>query len=112
MKIAALIATMIVSAIIGNLLLKLGVTGGGGGFWDKVLQVRTIAGLALFASAAMLYLAVLQKLPLNVAQSFMALQFAGVILASYFLLGEALPPLRLLGVVLIAVGVAAVGGSQ
>jgi len=108
-----LIAAMILSAVIGNLLLKTGVLARQpSGLVTVILHPRVICGLTLFGGAAMLYLLVLQRMPLNVAQSMMALQFVGVMLGSVVILGEPMPPTRLLGAALITIGVLIVGWSN
>lgn len=108
-----LIAAMILSTVAANLLLKTGATANPmGGFITKLLQPCVLMGLVLFGTAAMLYLLVLERLPLNVAQSLLALQFVGVILGSVFVLGEPMPPTRLLGTAMIACGVIVVGWSN
>jgi drug/metabolite transporter (DMT)-like permease len=113
LKTLPLIAAMIISAVVGNLLLKTGATARPpSGLVMMVLHPSVICGLTLFGAAAMLYLLVLQRLPLNVAQSMMALQFVGVMLGSVLVLGEPMPPARLLGAILITTGVIVVGWSN
>jgi drug/metabolite transporter (DMT)-like permease len=50
-------------------------------------------------------------MPLNVAQSFAALQFVAVILASAWFLGEPISGVRWLGIALIIAGILTVGIS-
>ncbi len=107
-----LIGAMIMSAVTANLLLKTGVAArNAGGLVAILMHPTVLCGLALFGGAAMLYLLVLERLPLNVAQSMMALQFVGVMVGSVVVLGEPMPPARLLGAALITGGVILVGLS-
>ena len=55
--------------------------------------------------AATAWILAIRKLDLGVAQPVMALVFIAVPIASYFFLNEALPPLRVAGLVLITLGV-------
>ena len=70
---------------------------------------QSCAGIAVFAGAVIIYSFLLQWLPLNVAQSFAALQFIAVIVASAYFLSEpislGLSLLPVFGAVL-AVGIA------
>jgi drug/metabolite transporter (DMT)-like permease len=71
-----------------------------------------VLGLALFGVGAMLYILVLSRLALNVAQSMLALQYVGVMLGSALILGEPISPTRLLGAGMIAAGVVVVAWSN
>jgi len=60
----------------------------------------------------MLYLVVLSRIPLNVAQSFASAQFVAVILAAAFVLSEPVDGFQWLGITCIAVGIVIVGWSH
>jgi drug/metabolite transporter (DMT)-like permease len=77
-----------------------------------VCDWRTLLGFAFFGTSAIVYSGVLQWLPLNVAQSIAASQFVAVILASALILAEPIPVVRLVGIVLIVVGIAVVSYSD
>jgi drug/metabolite transporter (DMT)-like permease len=66
---------------------------------------------ALFAAAVTgtLYVISLRQLELSVVQPLFALVFVVVPLAAVLVLGEHLPPLRIIGLVLIFIGVVMVG---
>lgn len=107
-----LIAAVIASVVTANLLLKSGVsTDPTATFITRFLQPYVLLGLALFGAGALLYLVVLSRLPLNVAQSVLALQYVGVMLGSVVVLGEPMPPVRLIGAALITGGVILIGLS-
>lgn len=108
LSVLALIAA-VVAVVIGNVFLKLGaVRYQQATILDLMLSWRVITGLGLFAVAALLYISTLRLLPLQVAQSFMVMQYAGVILASYAILGEQISAMRWIGILLIGAGVAIV----
>jgi drug/metabolite transporter (DMT)-like permease len=108
-----LIAAMILCTVVANLLLKTGaVADPAVGFVAKLLQPCVLLGLAFFGAGAMLYIIVLSKLALNVAQSMLALQYVGVTLGSVWVLGEPMPPARLLGAAMITAGVLVVAWSN
>ena len=106
---ALFLLAAIVAVVAGNILLKLGATRGQQAtIVDLMLSWHVVAGLGLFAIAVVIYISSLRVLPLQVAQSFMVMQYAGVILASYAILGEHISAMRLLGIILIGGGVAVV----
>lgn len=74
-------------------------------------QPRLWVGLFLFAISAVFWLVVLTRLPLSVAYPFVGLTYIIVVFWSRYVLGEAVPPLRWLGVGLVALGIAVVGLS-
>lgn len=72
---------------------------------------RTLLGLLLFGTSAVVYSLILQRLPLNMAQSIAASQFVAVILTSALILAEPIPPMRLIGIFLILAGILIVSFS-
>jgi drug/metabolite transporter (DMT)-like permease len=68
-------------------------------------------GFVLYGLSSLLYLVVLSRLSLSFAYPFVAITFAMVILLSPRLLGETLPALRILGCVIIILGVFTVAAS-
>ena len=113
MKLVAAYVAMITLTVLGNLLLKTGATvaGTANGFAWHLVNWRIVAGLASFALGAMFYVLILTRLPLNVAQSFAAVQFVAVVLASSVILQEPIGGLRWIGIALIVAGIALVGRS-
>jgi drug/metabolite transporter (DMT)-like permease len=108
-----LIAAMILCTVAGNLLLKTAAVANPiGGFVAKLLQPCVMLGLTLFGVGALLYILVLSRLALNVAQSMLTLQYVGVMLTSVWILGEPMPSVRLIGAAMITVGVAIVAWSN
>jgi undecaprenyl phosphate-alpha-L-ara4N flippase subunit ArnE len=113
MKLLAAFVAMILLTVTANLLLKSGASAPGASSHNLLglINWRVIAGLASFALGAVFYVLILTKLPLNVAQSFAALQFVAVVLASWLVLGEPIDGLRWAGIALIGAGILLVGMS-
>ncbi len=109
-KIAAGFVLMISCTVAANVILKMGMT-------TPVVRrtifgyfsVQSLVGIVLFGCALLVYTWLLQRVPLNIAQCFIASQFVAVILASALVLSESIPPLRWLGIVLITTGILLVG---
>jgi undecaprenyl phosphate-alpha-L-ara4N flippase subunit ArnE len=112
MRIFLAFALMIACTVVGNIFMKLGASVP---FAERPLlglvAWQSCAGVAVFAAAVIIYSIVLQWMPLNVAQSFAALQFIAVIIASAWFLGEPISGVRWLGIMLIVAGIIAVGMS-
>lgn len=68
-------------------------------------------GLVFYAAGALAWIAVLARLDLSVAYPFLALNFVLVTLSGRFLLGETVPPLRWLGILVIIAGILLVARS-
>ena len=99
--------------VIGNLLLKVGSGKGGvGEVWPfSLLNAYTFLGAISFGMAMILYLMVLKRTPLHLAQSIFALQFVLVIFAAHLVLGEPIGTYRWMGIALIAAGLFVVAAS-
>lgn len=100
---------MISCTVAANLLMKTGASAGGATYLDKFLNWRVLIGLGFFGSAALAYIFILSRIPLNVAQSYAALQFVAVILASSLILNEPISWPQWCGIALTAGGVALIG---
>jgi len=103
-------AAMIALTVAANLMLKLGA-----GVTEAqrilfgVLGWKSVAGLALFGCGGVVYAFLLRRVPLNVAVSFTAAQFVGVVVAASLVLGEPISPARWLGIACISFGIVLVG---
>ncbi|HZL85570.1 MAG TPA: hypothetical protein VFD07_09365 [Candidatus Krumholzibacteria bacterium] len=69
-------------------------------------------GLGCWAFSLSMYLVILSRVPLNVAASISTLNFIAVLLASRIVLGEPIPPLRVLGFACILLGMSIVAFTQ
>lgn len=105
---------MITFTVMANLLMKTGADSlsAEGSFWARLISWRLLLGLTFFGCAALIYIAILSWLPLNVAQSFASVQFVAVILASWLVLSEPIGSVQWGGIVLISAGIAIVGWSR
>lgn len=105
---------MISFTVMANLFMKIGADSLNpeASLWVRFLSWRLLLGLACFGCAALIYIAILGWLPLNVAQSFAAAQFVAVVVASRLILFERIGPIQWCGILLIAVGIAIVGWSR
>lgn len=74
-------------------------------------QPRLWVGLFLFGISAIFWLVVLTRVPLSVAYPFVGFTYIIVVLWSRYVLDESVPPLRWLGVAIVALGIAVVGLS-
>lgn len=103
----ALVVATIGLNVLGQLLLKVGAGRAGLGATLPLSLVNgpTVFGALCFVAALGLYVLTLQRLPLVVAQSLFALQFAAVIVAAVVVLGERVSLTQGVGIALIAVGV-------
>ncbi len=92
--------------VVANVLLKIGSGEQGiGTIWPfSMLNMHTFLGAIAFGTAMLLYLMVLKRTPLNLAQSIFALQFVLVIFAAYLVLDEPIGMFRWIGIALIALG--------
>ena len=103
-------AAMIGFTVAANLMLKLGAdVPKTERFLFGMLGWKSMAGLALFGCSGVVYAFLLRQVPLNVAQSFTAAQFVGVIVAASLVLGEPISPARWLGIACICLGIFVVG---
>ena len=103
-------AAMIGCTVAANLMLKLGAgVPAAERVLFGVLGWKSAAGLALFGCGGVVYAILLRRVPLNVAVSFTAAQFVGVILAAGLVLGEPISPARWLGIACISLGIVVVG---
>lgn len=109
-KVGLFFILMISLTVTANLLMKLGAAPSERLIFGMV-SIRTLLGLVAFGCAGLVYAWILRWLPLNVAQAIAAAQFIAVILASAVVLSESIPPMRWLGIALIAVGIALVGAT-
>ena len=68
-------------------------------------------GFAGFIGGSIFWLSVISRVPLSLAYPLLALSYVIIVLESWIFLGEGLHPLRLIGSIVVGVGVALVGLS-
>lgn len=69
------------------------------------LNVYTISGLGLLGISFVLFVLVLSRLPLSIAQPMLAMTYIFVAFGAYFVFGEAITATKIAGVVIIVFGV-------
>lgn len=112
----SLIAVSVALGSAGQILLKAGAS-----HWEGRSVVGTLVpaltdplvlgGLAAYAVSSLLWLLVLSRVNLSVAYPLAATSYV-VVVAAGMVAGERVPPLRWLGVMLIVLGVSAIGLSE
>lgn len=111
----------IVCAVVGQILLKQGmreigpVTLSLAGLPGFLLRLGTspwvVTGMGLYLGGSLFWLTALSRIDLSLAYPFAGLNYVLILLASHLLFGEALSPLRVAGVLLIALGVSLIARS-
>lgn len=102
------LALNVVLVAAAQLLLKRGAAPADGA-WTGLASLAspwTVAGIACYIAGFFAWIRALRRLPLSVAFPVTGAAHVLVPLGSWLLLGEAVPPLRWAGVVLVAAGVA------
>ena len=93
----------ILAGIGGQILLKTGADAPD--FISQVLRPSTLCGLALYGSAAFLYIVALRKIPVSVAFPSVSVSYALVAILGHFLFGEPFGLKQIGGLALIMGGV-------
>jgi small multidrug resistance pump len=99
----AALGLSILAGIGGQMLLKAGADAPD--FVSQVLRPSTLCGLALYGSAAFLYIVALRKIPMSVAFPSVSVSYAIVAVLGHFLFGEPFGIKQIGGIVLIMGGV-------
>jgi multidrug transporter EmrE-like cation transporter len=99
----AVLAAAIATSMAGQALLKAGA--GAADFLAQLRDARTLAGLALYAVAALLYIAALRRIPLSVALPCTAASYVAALLIGHYAFAEPLGAVQLAAIGLIAAGV-------
>ena len=93
-----------------QLLLKAGTNATPVGF-GLALEPRILAGILCYAVSLIVWILALSKTPVSVAYPMVSLGFALNALLAWWLLGEAVTPMRMAGIGIIIVGVVLVARS-
>lgn len=123
LKTYILILFMVLFAPLGNVLLSKGMKGvGSANNWELGGLLHILAsvlssgyiwmGIAFLLAFFVAYMLVLTWADYSYVQPASSFSYAVVALLSYFLLGEAVPPLRWAGILVICVGVFIVGNTH
>lgn len=115
-----LILLSVASGVAGQTVLKLGVEQPGseaiergiGGLLATIFTTPLVLlGLFFYACGALAWIAVLRRMDLSHAYPFLALNFVLIALVSRFVLGETIPALRWVGILVICTGILLVARS-
>jgi drug/metabolite transporter (DMT)-like permease len=111
MTVVLTFAFILTNSVVANLFLKVGSADAPARLLLGFMSWRSFIGLCFFGVGGLAYSYAMRLVPLNVAQSVMSIQYITIILASAFILGEVITPMRILGIALIASGVLCVAFS-
>ena len=98
------LASAICTSLAGQVMLKSGAVGDGG-FFVQLFRPTTMAGLVVYAAAALLYIIALRRIPMSVALPCTAASYVAVAIIGYFAFGEPLGAQKLVALLLICGGV-------
>jgi drug/metabolite transporter (DMT)-like permease len=115
LPVLSLLLTASALTVIGEVLLKLGVNAVSarvGAFsldpqvlWATFTDWRVILGFALVFGGALFWLGVISRVNLSFAYPLLALNYVIILIPSRFLLNEPITPVKILGAVIVVVGV-------
>jgi drug/metabolite transporter (DMT)-like permease len=115
LPVLALLITASALTVIGEVLLKLGVNVVServGAFslapnvlWATFTDWRVILGFALVFGGSLFWLGVISRVNLSFAYPLLALNYVLILIPSRFLLGETISPSRIVGAVIVVIGV-------
>jgi multidrug transporter EmrE-like cation transporter len=112
-----LIVVSVLLGVLGQLLLKMGITQVGSLELEGELaglvkvgirvfgNLKVIGGFAAYGISSLFWIAVLSKVNLSLAYPMLALNYVLIPLAAWLFLGEQIPSLRWLGVGIIIIGI-------
>lgn len=116
-----LILLSVASGVAGQTVIKMGVSQPGSseaaaGLISLVTMIvrspMVLLGLVLYGIGALAWIAVLSRMDLSIAYPFLALNFVLVTVSSRLILGETVPFMRWMGIVVICVGILLVSRSN
>ncbi|WP_211654974.1 EamA family transporter [Planococcus alpniumensis] len=111
-----LLNTMIL--VSGQFLWKFGMTGKEDSFTSVgaiiklMLSPYIVTGLTMYGFATVLWLFILTRVPLSVAYPIQSLAYVFAVFGAYFIFNEPLSMMKILGVLMIMIGVSFIGFSS
>ncbi|MFT4967595.1 MAG: putative membrane protein [Candidatus Deianiraeaceae bacterium] len=107
-----LLSKLIVAVLLGSVgqvCFKIGSASFKGNFFEHLLLFITnkflFIGLVLYGISTIIYVTTLQKIDLSLAYPVISISYVFVVLLAYFFLGESLSMYKVLGIMLITIGV-------
>jgi len=122
-KTMLLILIAVLMGVLGQLLLKMGMTqigtlestGGLAGLIQVGIRVfsnlKVLGGFAAYGLSSLFWIVVLSKIDLSLAYPMLALNYVLVPLVAWLFLNEQVPPLRWLGIGVVIIGVVVISRS-
>ena len=110
-----MIFTSVILGVMGQLSMKHGMSGVKltaespfallGGLFHAVLNIYVIGGLLFYAMSAMVWLVILSRIELSFAYPLISTGYIAVVFLSWLLFHEHVTPIRVVGTVVICLGV-------
>ncbi len=100
--------------VIGQLLLKQGVTAVGqigsfrellSKFWQVIFNPYVLGGISIYGFTTFVWLVILSRVKLSIAYPMLSLGYVLVIPFSWFIFKESIPRVRIIGAIIICIGV-------
>lgn len=101
----------VILGAIGQILMKIGTTKIQISIINLFTNPHILSGLSLYALSAIIWIFAISKVQLSVAYPMAALGYVVVFILSYFLLGESIPIIRIIGLFTIIIGVVIIAKS-
>jgi multidrug transporter EmrE-like cation transporter len=119
MKGIPLVLLAVALGAVGQIVMKRGMQVYGevsaAGVWGQLIPILKVPqvtiGLICYGLSAVFWIAVLSNVDLSLAYPMVSLAYVIVFVASWLLLGEQIPPLRILGLLIIIIGVFVISRS-
>lgn len=110
MEVAVLLGLSIILGVAGQILLKEGVRRAGGiGFGPELFRLLftplVFGGFFLYGLSSVIWLMILSRVQLSIAYPMLSLGYILVVLAGWWFLKEAITAYKIIGVLIIMVGV-------
>jgi small multidrug resistance pump len=99
------LSVSILLGVCAQIMLKTGVERSGESWFAQFASPFTIAGLAIYAGAFVLYIIAIRKIPLSLAFPMVATSYVLVAIAAHYLWGEHFGWYQLAGILLIGGGI-------
>jgi len=100
----AALATGLILAAGGQILIKVGAERTGGGM-AQFFDVYTVLGIGCYGISAFFYLFAIRRIPMSVAYPTVAINYAVIAVAAHYLWNERIGPMQIGGIALIWIGV-------
>jgi len=117
----AYILVAVIASAVGQVLLKMGMNRAGaltleldtivGTLWKIGTNPYVVIGLLIYVTGTVFWLAALSRVDLSYAYPFASLSYVVVLAAGWLIFGENINPIRLVGTLVVALGVLIISRS-